>query len=165
MILRKAAIEESASAISARLRGATALHTTTHRRSPTSARGGHIDYGLGHSRPGGRLRGGGRGRGGLQSTAAAGDLDGTDADLTRASRQRGAPQPTHIEKDRGRSKRKELAVKSRATGFPCLVSNVPARGGSPSSCPPFGAHKSSLSSGPSCSAPRSPLWPSYSRHV
>ena len=88
----------------------------------------------------GRLRGGGEGRGGLQSTAAAGDLDVTDTDPTRASRQRGGPPLTHVEKDRGRSKRKMLAVKSRATGFPFSsphpdfpVSNRGPRG--PLDCP------------------------------
>ena len=138
MLLRGAAEGKSAPAIFERLRGATALHTTTHRRPQTSMRAGPFDYGHNHTRPGGRLRGGGEGRRGLQSTAAGGNLEGTDADPTRASRERGAPQLTHMEKDRGQSKRKRLAVKSRATGFP------------------FSSPTSQREAGAGCPAP--PLW-------
>ena len=146
-------------AIIERLRGATALHTTTHRRPQTSVRAGPFDYRLSHMRPRGRLRGEGEGRGGLQCTAVAGDLDVTDTDPTRASRQRGGPQLTHVEKDRGRSKRKMLAVKSRATGFP-FSSPTSSERGSPSPCPPFGAHKSSrLQASPAAARPGPPSGP------
>jgi hypothetical protein len=127
-----------APAIIERLRGATALHTTTHRRPQTSVRAGPFDYRLSHMRPRGRLRGEGKGRGGLQCTAVAGDLDVTDTDPTRASRQRGGPQLTHVEKDRGRSKRKMLALKSRATGFPFSSPTSQREAGAHRPAPPLG---------------------------
>jgi hypothetical protein len=138
MLLRGAAEGKSAPAIFERLRGATALHTTTHRRPQTSMRAGPFDYGHNHTRPGGRLRGGGEGRGGLQRTTAGGHLDVTDTDPTRASHQRGCPQLTHIAKDCDLLKRKKLAVKSCATGFQFSSPTSERDAGARRPAPPLG---------------------------
>ena len=147
------------SAIIGRFRGATALHTTTHRRSQTSARRGPFHYGLDHSRPGGWLRGGGKGRCGLQGSTTEGNLEGADADPTRASRQRGSPQLTHIEKDRARSKRKRLAVKSRATGFPFLSPTSQREAGAHCPASPLGHKSSRVQTSPAAAHPGPPRGP------
>ena len=138
MLLRGAAEGKSAPVIFERLRRATALHTTTHRRPQTSMRAGPFDYGHNHTRPGGRLRGGGEGRGGLQSSAAGEHLDVTDTDPTRAFHQRGCPRLTHIAKDCDLLKRKKLAVKNRATGFPFSPPTSQREAGADCPAPPLG---------------------------